>query len=133
VGVASLWLAPLGADQARRMIEDAERSFLIAGLDAGHFMELPGREGVIYVGEIDPDGTKFGRMFVQTERDGRLDVITAARGELFFEGETARFLRLHDGFRVEGDPSRLDFRLMRFAVNEIQVPDREADPDDDEM
>lgn len=133
VGLASLWLAPLGAAKARAMVLDANRSFLVAGLDAGRFMELPGREGVIYVGRIDPDGTRFGRMFVQTERDGRLDVITAAEGELFFEGETARFLRLRDGFRVEGDPEARDYRLMRFAVNEIQVPDREVDPDEDEM
>ena len=32
-------------------------------------MELPGRGGILYVGEIDDDGTKFGRMFVQSERD----------------------------------------------------------------
>lgn len=133
VAAASLWLAPLGAALARDMIETANRSFLIAGLDAGRFMELPGRAGVIYVGGIDTDGTKFERMFVQTERDGRLDVITAASGEMFFEGDTGRFLRLRDGFRVEGDPAAMDYRLMRFETNEVQVPDREARSDDDDL
>lgn len=133
VALASLWAAPAGARLAERMIEDANRSFLVAGLEAGRFVELPGRAGVVYVGEISPEGTQFGRMFVQTERDGRLDVVTARAGELFLEGETARYLRLRDGFRVEGDPSKQDFRMMRFAENELQVPDREPEVDRDRL
>ena len=133
VALSSLWLAPAGARIARDMIETANRSFLIAGLEAGRFMELPGRGGILYVGEIDESGTKFGRMFVQSERDGRLDVITADRGEMFFEGEAGRFLRLEDGFRAEGTPTARDFRLMRFATNELRVPDREVEAEQDDM
>lgn len=133
VAVASLWLAPAGARLARDMIETANRSFLVAGLEAGRFMELPGRGGILYVGELSGDGTQFGRMFVQSERDGRLDVITAREGELFFEGDTGRFLRLRDGFRVEGNATGKDFRLMRFAQNELRVPDREVEAEADEL
>lgn len=133
VAVASLWLAPTGARLAREMIETANRSFLVAGLEAGRFMELPGRGGILYVGELSDDGTRFGKMFVQSEREGRLDVITARTGELFFEGDTGRFLRLYDGFRVEGTPDSADFRLMRFAQNELQVPDREIDAEADAL
>ncbi|MBP6596703.1 MAG: LPS export ABC transporter permease LptF [Arenimonas sp.] len=131
VAMASLWLAPAGARVAREMVETANRSFLVAGLEAGRFIELPGRGGVLYVGSLSTDGTRFGQLFVQSERDGRLDVITAQRGELFMQGDTGRFLRLYEGFRVEGTPGTLDFRLMRFAKNELQVPDVEAETRDD--
>ena len=133
VAMASLWLAPSGARTARDMIETANRSFLVAGLEAGRFMELPGRAGILYVGELSNDGTQFRKMFVQSERDGRLDVITASEGELFFEGDTGRYLRLRDGFRVEGTPTGQDFRLMRFQQNELRVPDREVDTEADEL
>lgn len=133
VAAASLWLAPSGARLARDMIQTANRSFLVAGLEAGRFMELPGRGGILYVGELSDDGTRFGKMFVQSERDGRLDVITAHEGELFFEGDTGRYLRLRDGFRVEGLPTGKDFRLMRFAQNELRVPDREVEAEADEL
>lgn len=133
VAAASLWLAPAGARIARDMVETANRSFLIAGLEAGRFMELPGRGGILYVGAIDEGGTRFQRMFVQSEREGRLDVITADRGEMFFEGETGRYLRLEDGFRAEGTPSSRDFRLMRFAQNELRVPDREVEGTQDDL
>jgi lipopolysaccharide export system permease protein len=133
VAVSSLWLAPAGARIARDMIETANRSFLVAGLEAGRFLELPGRAGILYVGELSTDGTRFGQLFVQTERDDRLDVITARSGEIFFESDTGRYLRLHDGFRVEGTPGAKDFRLMRFDQNELQVPDREVDDEADAL
>jgi len=125
IAVSSLWLAPTGARVARDMVENAKRSFLVAGLEAGRFIELPGHAGVLYVGELSTDGTRFRQMFVQSERNGRLDVITASEGELFVEGDTGRFLRLRDGFRVEGTLASKDFRLMRFGENELRVPDAE--------
>lgn len=133
IAFASLWAAPTGARVAQRMVEDANRSFLVAGLEAGRFIELPGRGGVIYVDRIDVEGSRFGRMFVQSEREGRLDVVTAREGELLVEGERGRYLLLRDGFRVEGDPGQRDFRLMRYAENELRVPDREPTADSDKL
>jgi lipopolysaccharide export system permease protein len=72
-------------------------------------------------------------MFVQSERDGRLDVVTAQTGELLVEGATGRYLRLRDGFRVEGTPKAMDFRLMRFDENELRVPDREPAASADDL
>ena len=133
VAVASLWAAPTGARVARDMVETAQRSFLVAGLEAGRFIELPGRAGVLYVGELSTDGTRFRQMFVQSERNGRLDVITASEGELRVEGDSGRFLRLRDGFRVEGTLDSKDFRLMRFGENELRVPDAASDAAKDEL
>jgi lipopolysaccharide export system permease protein len=127
VAVASLWLAPWSVRTAEKMIETANRSFLVAGLEPGRFVELPGRAGVLYVSELTPDGTRFKQLFVQREREGRLDIITARSGDLKLIGDTQRFLRLDDGFRVEGAPGALDYRMMHFERNEIRVPDREAD------
>lgn len=132
VALASLWLAPLSANRAKEMIEVANRSFLIAGLEPGRFVELPGKGGVLYVTDLTTDGTHFSQLFVQREHEGRLDIITAHDGSLHLEGETARYLRLKDGFRVEGALGSKDFRMMRFETNDVRVPDREnSDKADD--
>lgn len=124
VALTSLWLSPLAQRTATRMIDEANRSLLVAGLEPGRFVELPGRDAVIYLSDMSEDGSEFRRLFVAGESDGRLDVITARTGELFLESQgDERYLSLRDGFRVEGDPSRLDFRMMRFARNDIRVPD----------
>ncbi len=133
VALASLWLAPMSANRAKEMIEVANRSFLIAGLEPGRFVELPGKGGVLYVTELTPDGTRFEELFVQREKEGRLDIITAHQGTLQLLGESQRYLRLRDGFRVEGTLGSKDYRMMRFERNDVRIPDRERDIDADDL
>lgn len=130
IACCSLWWGPWASNKAKEMIDNANRSFLIAGLEAGRFVELPGRAGVLYVGELASDGTQFGKMFGLSERDGRFDVITARAGDLVLEGDSQRILRLQDGYRVEGGQGTKDYRMMHFEQNEIRVPDREQEIDD---
>lgn len=130
LGLLSLWLGPAAARLSDRMIDEANRSLLVVGMEAGRFIELRGREGVVYVGAMSPDGTQFERLFVHEEREGRVDITTAARGELFQDRDgRERYLALYDGFRVEGQPGKPDYRLMRFARNDIRLTEQEADPD----
>jgi lipopolysaccharide export system permease protein len=124
IAFCSLWAGPAADRRAIEMIDSANRSLLVAGLDAGRFVELPGGQGVIYVGEMAADGTRFGRLFLQRTEDGRIDVTTARTGRLFFDGAEERFLALEDGFRVEGPLGGREWRLMRFERNEVQLPDR---------
>ena len=134
VGVLSLWLGPWADRTSERMIEHANRSLVVAGLDAGRFTVLP-NGSVIYIGGISADGTRLQRVFVQRQEEGRVDVVTAQSGEMFFEGQRDRYMRLTDGFRVEGPLAQgMDYNLMRYASNEFALPDRadvreETDPE----
>ncbi|MET0582821.1 MAG: LPS export ABC transporter permease LptF [Pseudoxanthomonas sp.] len=134
IGTLSLWLGPWADRTSERMIEHANRSLVVAGLDAGRFTMLP-NGSVIYIGGISADGTKLQRVFVQRQEGDRLDVVTARAGEMFFEGQRDRYMRLNEGFRVEGPlEAGRDYNLMRFASNEFALPDRadvraETDPE----
>lgn len=133
IALVSLWAGPLAERRSQAMIAEANRSLLVAGLEAGRFIEIPGG-GVLYVGDLSADGTRFGRMFLHSEdADGSVNVITAREGELFFDGDLDRYIRLDDGFRVEGMPGGAEFRLMRFQRNEIQAPDRAQTLDADDV
>lgn len=126
VGMTSLWLAPAALETSKVMIDAANRSLLVAGLEPGRFIEIPGRHSVVYLAEMEPDGSRFRRLFVHSERDGRVDVVTAAAGELYQESQgDERYLSLTDGFRVEGELGKDAFRIMRFKRNDIRVPDSE--------
>ena len=120
LALISFWLAPAAVRYSQHLVQEANRSMVVAGMEAGRFVELPGKGGVIFVSGMSPDGTRFERMFVESEReDGseqRIDVITAARGELYHDTDgQGRFLSLRDGFRVEG---RLGHRLERDGLGE---------------
>ena len=137
LGTISFWLAPAAVRLSQTLMEEANRSLIIAGLEPGRFVELPGKDGVIYVGEMSADGTTFKRMFVESERaekdtgKTRIDVITATHGFLYHDADgNGRYLALEDGFRAEGKLAEDDYRLMRFARNDIKLPDSENDSND---
>jgi len=142
LGTISFWLAPASVRLSQTLLEEANRSLIIAGLEPGRFIELPGKDGEIYVGEMSSDGTEFKRMFVENERliddannkdngKTRIDVITATHGYLYHDADgVGRYLALLDGFRVEGTLGQDDYRLMRFERNDIKLPDNENDDND---
>jgi lipopolysaccharide export system permease protein len=133
LGVISFWLGPAADRLATRLLTEANRSLIVAGLEPGRFVELPGRDGVIYVGEMSTDGSRFKRMFIESERPDaksgktRIDVITATHGFLYHDADEGRYIALQDGFRVEGKLGEDDYRLMRFARNDIRLPDSVGD------
>ena len=138
IGACSLWLGPWGQRISNQMIEEANRTLVVAGMEPGRFTTLPDG-GVVYIGAASGNGERLQRIFVHRQDGDRMDVTTATGGRLYFGEDDDRYLRLEDGFRVEGprdDASgALDYRLMRYAANEIRLPDREevADEDDPEI
>lgn len=132
IGACSLWLGPWARQYSQQMIEAGQRTLLVAGLEAGRFVELPGGGGVVYANAMSNDGTYLGRVFIYRQDEGRMDITSARTGTLNLEG-TTRYLKLDEGFRVEGPmDGGKDFRLMRYASNEVRLPDAESrDLDDD--
>ncbi|HSE13507.1 MAG TPA: LPS export ABC transporter permease LptF [Rudaea sp.] len=140
MALISFWLAPAAVRQAQALQEEASRSLIVAGLEPGRFVELPNNDGVMYVDAMNADGTKFKKMFVASERTdaetGRtnLNVITAADGELYHDANGAeRYLGLNDGFRVEGVLGQDNYRLMRYARNDVKLTDTESDANADSV
>ncbi len=137
LGLISFWLSPAAVRLSQQLLQEASRSLVVSGLEPGRFVELPGRDGVIYVGGMSSDGTHFQHMFVQSERtdkDGKqhIDVVTAEHGELFHDAnDTERYLRFENGFRVEGVLGQDDYRLMRYALNDVKLPDSTTDTNSD--
>ncbi len=132
VGGLSLWIGPWATRTSQEMIDQANRSLIVAGLEPGKFTVLS-NGAVVYVSGMSPDGTHLSKVFVQRQQDDRMDVVTAKTGKMYFEGEISRFLQLQDGFRVEGPAGAgKDYRLMRYASNEVALPDREDKKADDD-
>lgn len=133
IGLCSLWWGPWADRYSHKMVEEANRSLLLVGLEPGRFTELPGGGGIVYLGSMSGDGTRFSRIFVYRQNDDRMDVTTANHGGLSLQGDRERYLRLEDGFQVEGPVAGgLDYRMMRYASNELRMPDRDDTRDDED-
>ena len=133
VASCALGRGPWASRTADTMIDDANRSVVLAGLEAGTFTPLSGG-GIVYLSTVSPDGTGLGKVFMQRQKDDRIDVVSAQRGTMFFEGKTDRYLRLEDGWRVEGPAvgDGLDYRIMRYESNEVALPDRSQPRDEND-
>lgn len=132
IAFCSLWAGPWAERTSEALVQSANRSLVVAGLEAGRFTPLPGG-GIVYLSSVSADGTQLGKVFMQRQKDDRIDVVSADHGAMYFEGERQRFLRLEDGYRVEGPANgALDYRLMRYASNEVALPDRVEARDDDD-
>lgn len=235
MALISFWWAPAAGRLSQVLVQEANRSLIIAGLEPGRFVPLPNNDGMMYVESMNEDGTKFKKMFVISERAGvlakpsgastiltsggpdavqparakqvsappaadapgelliantssdqiaaadsgksspdktrpekagsnnagfknsgtaivstnkyppgvnsetasnlpkaqtaaHINVITAADGELFHDANGAeRYLGLNDGFRVEGNIGEDNYRLLRYARNDLKLTD--SDPD----
>ena len=127
VALVALWLGPLAARASSAEVEQANRSVIAAGLEPGRFTSLAGRGGILFANTVSPDGTKLGKLFVEsehTDKNGGVDisVITAARGDLFHEGvQDNRFIALHDGHRYDIRLGADNWRLMQFERNDISL------------
>ena len=123
VALCSLWLAPWAERVSREMVNAATRNLLVAGLEPGRFTPI-GNGGVVFVGRMSTDGTRFERVFIYRQKGERLDVTTADAGHLEVDDEGHRILVLDDGFEVEGprEGAGRDYRLMRYRRNEAQMP-----------
>lgn len=136
VALCSLWLAPWAERVAKQMVNEASRNLLVAGLEPGRFTQIA-NGGVVFVGRMSGDGSRFERVFIYRQKGDRLDVTTSNRGHLEVDDEGRRFLVLEDGFEVEGprEGAGRDYRLMRYRRNEAQMPaaNRRYDPNDPEL
>jgi len=137
VGLVSLWLGPWASRTSAALIDAANRSVIAAGLDAGRFTELPGKDGVIFVDTLSRDGSQLGRTFIATERkssDGtvHLRLITGKNGELFQESNgDGRFLGLKDGWQYDVPLGGNNWRRIRYQENNASLTNMQGDEDDD--
>ncbi|MGH8037975.1 MAG: LPS export ABC transporter permease LptF [Stenotrophomonas sp.] len=123
IALCSLWLGPWADRTSERLILEANRSLVMAGLESGKFTALP-NGGVVYLSSISADGSGLGRVFLQRVRGDRVEVVSADSGKMFFEGDRQRYLQLQDGHQIEGPLNgALDYRLMTFARNDVALPD----------
>ncbi|GAB3379038.1 LPS export ABC transporter permease LptF [Lysobacter fragariae] len=135
VAACSLWLGPWAERLSKEMINKSSRNLIVAGLEPGAFTELPGG-GVVFVGSMSPDGSKFNRVFVYRQKDDRVDVTTSNNGEVTVDEKGDRYLTLNDGFEVEGPrDAGLNYRLLSYKRNDVAMPVGEAkyDPNQPEM
>ncbi len=124
IGIAllSLYLSPWAEEQVKRIQDEVRARTEVFGITAGKFIEDKRRDGVLYVENIEEQG-QLTNIFAQWQtEEGRLATITAKQGHVENNAQyDARYLVLEEGFRYEGEPDQIDFRIIRFQRHTIYI------------
>ncbi len=120
--VLSMWVSPWALRTSKSLLAAAASEMSVSGLQEGRFHEFASGGSVVYVAGLLPDGG-FRNAFIHVDREGRKDIVTAASGFQYQDADGARYLALVDGERSEGVPGEGDYRWMKFARNDIRMPD----------
>ncbi len=131
VAVLSLLVSPWANNQAERYKERVEARDDAARIAPGAFKESAGGERVFFVESIDGDATNVQNVFISSVQQGKLGVMVSRRGFTEIAPNGDKFLVMVNGRRYEGDPGRLDYKLMdfeRYSVRVQQKSDR-AEPE----
>ncbi|MGA7800743.1 MAG: LPS export ABC transporter permease LptF [Gammaproteobacteria bacterium] len=119
VTVALSWLSlvvvPHANAAAYRIEASAKQSTSLALVAPGRFQEARGGDLIYYVEKVSHDRRQMTDIFAEDRQDGRLGIISAARGYQRIDPKTGdRYLVLEDGYRYEGFPGDPGYRVMRF-------------------
>ncbi|MBA6412588.1 LPS export ABC transporter permease LptF [Parahaliea sp. F7430] len=121
VALLSLVVTPLGAARSAELLQDPASSQGLQSLAAGRFQTRRHSGIVSYAESVSPDTGIMHSVFLSQRNDsadgGSAMVVTVAEeGEIKMDPESgARYLELRNGYRYEGTPGRLDYRVVQFA------------------
>ncbi|WP_116365208.1 LPS export ABC transporter permease LptF [Parahaliea mediterranea] len=132
VGLLSLLITPLGAARSAELLQDPSSSQGLQTLAAGRFQTRRGSGVVSYARDIDPETGAMQSVFLsqgggRDSDDPRMVLTVAQEGEVRMDPDTgARYLELRKGYRYEGVPGDLDYRVTRFERFGELIPEPEG-------
>jgi lipopolysaccharide export system permease protein len=129
VAALSLYGGPWAEELSYQIQDRLKGGVDVHTIAAGRFRELHGGQMIFYVENMGEDRQILQNVFVQTRRNGILNVVTAARGHQEVVPQTGdRYLILEDGYRYEGQPGDSQFKIIHFAKHGMLLEEQEVAP-----
>ncbi len=127
MGGLALWFAPWAEEQVHRVIDQAQASSQIEGLEAGRFNKSDSGDYLIYMEEIGNQGRTLENVFGHGSEKGRLNLLASKSGHQIVRDEAGdRYLVFVDGYRYEGRPDRDEFRIIEFREHGMLIRERQV-------
>lgn len=125
VGLMSLYVAPLGFQQARKLLTEQSKMTEFDMLSSGRFQSFHSDERVTYIGSISPDKKTLSDVYI-VEPETAVQIYASSGTLDLNKLENEKYLILHDGMRYEGRPGTIDFRVVAFDTYGILIEDNEV-------
>lgn len=126
----SFWGTPWAHEKALQVREQAQTGTAFESVAAGQFNKIGSDRRVFYVESLSEDHTRLHNVFVQSQMaDGQLDIFSARGGYQSVDPKTgARYLVLVDGYRYQGSPGSVDFKIHQYEKNAVRLDEQDVAP-----
>ena len=139
----SLGLAPQGATEVAKILNQQEAMTEFDTLEAGRFQSMRSATRVTYTKELSEERTKLLDVFISDRRisssgkEAEISMLVAEDGQQVVNPDGSRYLVLSNGYRYDGNPGEANYRRIKYdtyglllAKPEVseEIGEREAVP-----
>ncbi len=123
VAVLSLWGTPWAHEKSLQVREQAQAGTAFESVAAGQFNKIGSGDQVFYVEELSEDRKQLHNVFIQAHSAaGQLDIFSARSGYQYVDANSGvRYLVLVDGYRYQGLPGSMDFKIHQYEKNAVRL------------
>jgi lipopolysaccharide export system permease protein len=126
VASLSLFIRPWAYKQYYRVKAHAEANFDLTRMNDGTFYETEQGARVIYAEEVDHQQDEAGRVFIRTERDDTLQVISARQANQSMDQASGKqILVFTDGYLYEFSRTGTEGRVIQFEQSAMPLEPKE--------
>lgn len=117
VAAFSFWLSPLGAQLTQQVLAEQRNRSEFESLQAGRFQSIGQGRIMTYVELVSADNKRLEQVFVaQQDGESNSTIVIAETGEQTYKANYGqRYLVLHNGYRYEGRPGTVEFKITQFS------------------
>lgn len=130
IAVLSLGLSPWAvrksSDYRQKLMAQEESSAISPGL----FKESKAADRVFFVENFSGEQGSATNIFVQTEKNQKLGIISAHQGQLITDAAGNRHLQMQGGRRYEGIPGQREYRIVEFEKYTLLIQPKDPGKED---
>lgn len=125
----SLYIRPWAYEKFYQLIERAEAEFDITRMEAGTFHKINQGNRIIFAEKIDHKRNRAKRVFIQSERDGILQIIRAKEAYQRVDKNTGKEVLLFlDGYHYEFPRNNEGGHIIKFQRSTLSLEPAEVPP-----
>lgn len=129
----SMSLAPKGVDRVALLLTQQDAMTEFDTLVPGRFQALKDGSRVTYTKDLTEDRSQLQDVFMSEKRfaaDGRtekgISILVAEGGRQEVREDGSRYLILENGYRFDGEPGLADYRIIKYDVYGVLLPQPEV-------
>jgi lipopolysaccharide export system permease protein len=132
----SLSLAPQGATEVAKILNQQAAMTEFDTLDAGRFQAIRSGTRVTYTEKLSEDRSQLSGVFISDKRlsaagdkERAIALLVAEKGHQEIQADGSHYLVLENGYRYDGNPGQADYRKIHYDTYGVLLPKPEVSED----